>query len=273
MSASQLDTFRKALGATNIPHKGITVAVGSGKGGVGKSCFALSYAAMLSRQGESALLVDADPGLADLNIFLGLNPELHWGHFIRGERSLAEVTLRNVWPNLDFIHGFSGVTDATWMQGTAARTLVDALAAQKSCYDCTVFDVGAGLSEPNLVFLTAVDFLVLVLSPELTSLADAYGTIKTVLARNPHQKMGIVVNQAETVEQARMVYLNLVKIVAQFLGKRIPLLGWLPRDLELPRSLARQKPLVLTMPDGPYAMGMATVVQSLTTLLQQPEVN
>lgn len=248
-----------------------TVAVGSGKGGVGKTSFSLSLSALWAKNGAKVLLTDADPGLADLNIFLGLNPETHWGHFIRGERSFAEVIQRNVLPRMDFIHGFSGVSDPECMLGTAAQKLLVELNNHKNEYDWTVLDVGAGLSEPNLVFLSHVDLFVLVISPELTSLADAYGTLKTVYRRNASQRIAIVVNQAESVEQAKLAYLNLVKISAQFLGVRIPLLGWIPRDPELPRSLARQSPLVLSIPNGPYAQAVHQVANVIHHLTLQPE--
>ena len=261
MTVSQLEGFRKALQGT-ANREGLSIAIGSGKGGVGKSSFALSLAAMLAQRGGSTRLVDADPGLADLNIFLGINPLLHWGHFVKGEKTLAEVTQKQVLPGLDFVHGFSGVIDASWMQGEAAQKLVQGI-QDDSAYAWTIYDVGAGLSEPNLVFLTAADWMLLVLSPELTSLADAYGTLKTVVRRNSKQRIGIVVNQAENVEQARNVYLNLVKIAAQFLGIRVPLLGWIPRDPELPRSLARQKPLTIEQPAGPYAMAVQGILKNL----------
>jgi len=271
VTISQLEGLRNALQPKT--RKAMSIAIGSGKGGVGKSSFALSLSAYWSKAGESVLLLDVDPGLADLNIFLGINPDTHWGHFVQGDRSFAEVTLKQVLPGMDFIHGFSGISlaNAGWMQGEAAHKLMDEVAVQKASYDFSVLDVGAGLSEPNLVFLTEVDFVVLVISPELTSLADAYGTLKTVLLRKNTQRIGIVVNQAETVEQARMVYLNLVKIAAQFLGVKLPLLGWLPRDPQVPRSLARQKPLVLEFPDAPYSQAVSNVAKSIETLLKMEE--
>jgi flagellar biosynthesis protein FlhG len=266
VSKSQLEGMREAIKVhSETPRKALRVAIGSGKGGVGKTTFALSLGISRVKAGEAVLLLDVDPGLPDLNIFLGINPDTHWGHFVKGEKTLAEVVLRNV-KGMDFVHGFSGVTDPSWMQGKAAQMLLDGLHTEVPNYDWMILDVGAGLSEPNLVFMTSVDFLVLVVSPELTSLADAYGTLKTALARNPGQKIGVVVNQAETVEQARNVYLNLAKIAAQFLGVRIPLIGWLPRDPEVPRSLARQSPIVSERPESPYAQGIFAIANAIVSL-------
>lgn len=272
MNTSQLEGFRKALHQGPNGKRPRIIAVGSGKGGVGKTSFSLAVSALWARNGSKVLLTDADPGLADLNIFLGLNPELHWGHFLRGERTFNEIVMKNALPRMDFVHGFSGVSDPAWMQGASAQKLLEELGEQKQDYDWTVLDVGAGLAEPNLVFLSSVDLFVLVISPELTSLADAYGTLKTVHRRNPSQRIAVVVNQAETMEQARLAYLNLVKISAQFLGIRLPLLGWIPKDPELPRSLARQSPLVLSMPSGPYAFAVsqiANVIDHLTLLSEE----
>lgn len=266
MMPSQLDSFRQSL--ADRAQKPLSIAIGSGKGGVGKSSLAISMAAVWAHQGQRVRLIDADAGLADLNIFLGINPEWHWGHVLRGEKTFAEAMVRDVVPCMDFLHGFSGVTDPSHMQGDAAKKLIEGIQAEPFEYPWTIYDVGAGLAEPNLVFMTSVDLVVLVLSPELTSLADAYGTLKTILKRKREQKVVVLVNQAESVEQARVVYLNLVKIAAQFLGVRIPFLGWLPKDPEVPRALAKQKPLVLQNAASPYAQAVVRINKALSDFLR-----
>ncbi|HSQ41538.1 MAG TPA: P-loop NTPase [Fibrobacteraceae bacterium] len=265
MTVSQLQGFQNAV------HRGTRssrmLVIGSGKGGVGKTTFALSCAVLRVAQGESVLLCDADPGMADLNILLGINPPWHWGLFLQGEKRFDEVIQRNV-QGVDFVHGFSGIPDASWMQGDAAKRLLSALRQQCTSYDWTIVDVGAGLSEPNLVFMSAADDLALLVAPELTSLADAYGTLKTVIHRRPDAHIGVVINQAQNEEQARVVYLNLAKIAARFLKVQLPLWGWLPSDPEVPRSLARQKPLVLDQPQGPYAKAVRSAMKIMENRLK-----
>jgi flagellar biosynthesis protein FlhG len=239
-----------------------SVAIASGKGGVGKSTLAVNLAIKLAQQ-QRLLLLDADPGLADLHIFLGLSPEYHWGDYLQNKIAASEM-LTPVRPGLDLVHGFSGVSQSSLVEEEAIRKVQEGIQQISGDYDSVLVDLGAGLSPTTMVFASTADLLVLVLNGELTSLADAYSTLKSVLQWNPRQKVGLVINQAKDVNEARSVWSSLVRIADQFLKVRPPMLGWLPVDTEVPKSLAKQHPIVERLPQSPYAQAVANLAEIIT---------
>ena len=268
MMMSQMENLRKSLDS-QAPKPQI-IAVGSGKGGVGKSTLSLATSILLAQSGQKVLLIDADPGLADLNILLGLNPPFHWGDFVRGEKQFHEIVMPDVF-GMDFVHGFSGFKDGAALSAENAHKLLDALQEQKKHYDYIVLDVGAGLAPANLVYLTRSDFVMLVLNSELTSLADAYGTLKTMRLQNAAQNFGITVNQADNLAQARLVFDNLSKISHRFLGVEFPFLGWIPKDNTVPLALSKQQPLPFSYPQSPFVLALRNVIESLNNYLHKKE--
>lgn len=259
MIASQLQDFKHTLRQN---RSGFHVAVASGKGGVGKTTFALNLSVFQALQDQKVLLVDADPGLADLNILLGIHPQEHWGSVVTGERKLDDVIYHDAY-GMDFLHGFSGVQDSRWMNASAVQFLVKELQAKWDLYQWLVYDVGAGLHEINLEFMQLADYTVIMLSPELTSLADAYGTIKTMVARNPKVAFGVVINEVQNEKQAQMVYRNLRKVSDQFLRVQFPLLGWLAYDAAVAKAQLQQVPLMSQQPDSLYCQAVAQIANQI----------
>lgn len=266
MMLSQMEGLKQSL--HSAPAKSHIIAVGSGKGGVGKSTISLALAVLWAQKGRKVLLLDADPGLADLNILLGINPPFHWGDFVRGEKTFSEIITKNIL-GMDFVHGFSGFRDGAALSAENAHKLLDALQAEKQHYDLVILDVGAGLAPANMVYLTRSDMVMLVLNSELTSLADAYGTLKTMRLQNAAQRFGVLINQADNLAQAQLVFDNLSKIAQQFLSVQFPFLGWIPKDPLVPLALSRQQPLPISYPQSPFVQSLHHIAQAMEQYLSQ----
>lgn len=237
---------------------GQLLAVASGKGGVGKSHLALNLSMLYAQQQEKTLLMDGDAGMADLHLMLGLSPDAHWGHFIEGRLSFEEV-LCPVRSDLDLVQGFSGVMRMDWIKSRASEQILRALLSAANRYHRIIIDVGAGVGESSLLFSTSVDLVLLVITPEITSIADSYGMLKTIRKHNPHQAVGLVVNQVENAKQGYKTWQDFCKVSEQFLGISPEYLGYLPKDENLGLSLLKQKAHIERMPESPYAQAMLEV--------------
>lgn len=262
MTASQLEGFRQIMASRKQTTKARSFAIASGKGGVGKSTIALGLSMALALQERKVLLLDGDAGLADLNILMGINPRFHWGDYLDGKCSFEELVEKQV-HGIDFVHGFSGVLRKGWLEEQSMEKVLATMVDHAHLHDFHIVDVGAGLAESNLVFCTSVDLLILVLGKELTALADAYGTLKTVVTRKPRQKVAIVVNGVRDGEQARLVYGNLMRLAHQFLGTRPPLLAWLPEDSAISKALRQQKPMLQAFPQAPWSQAVLQLAQAI----------
>jgi len=260
---TQMDYFQSLIAIRDsfLEDSCYKIAIASGKGGVGKSNFALNLAITLAEKCKM-LLLDGDPGLADLNIMMGINPTAHWGMFIEGSLDFKEIVEKDIY-GLDFIHGFSGVSSINWVQSDAMQRIIRSLHTLGKEYGCTVIDVGAGLSEPTIAFTTTVDLVVLVLNKELTSLADAYGTLKTIRKWNPYQKVGVVVNSVEPGEEPMKVYENICMVSEQFLGIKPEYLGHLPFDRAVSASILKQKPVIECFPKSAYVTQVRAIAQTI----------
>jgi len=254
MIPSQLEDFRAIL-RQNRDQSCRTIAVASGKGGVGKSTLSANLSLALGSMGRRTLLLDADPGMADLNIILGVNPPFHWGHFISGHKEFEDIIFRDL-DEMDLVHGFSGARNMEWMSATALHRLAQGISRVGRKYDVAIMDLGAGVSSGTMLFASNVDLLLLVINDELTSLADAYGAIKTIWQWNSEQRIAVVVNNVASQQEAKQAWNGLVQITERFLGKKPPLLGWLPTAAEMREALVSQQPLVVSQSASPYSAGI-----------------
>lgn len=261
---SQLEYFQDLMAIREELPSGSTwrVAVASGKGGVGKTNFSLNLA-MLIAQHFKVLLLDGDPGLADLHLMMGVSPKYHWGHYLDQQVDFEGLLMKDVC-GLDFIHGFSGIPSMNWIQSGAMERIIAELHGDSgSQYDAQVIDVGAGLSESTIALTTTVNLVILIITPELTSLADAYSTLKTIKKYNPQQEVVVCVNQAQSEAEAIHTHQQLCQVSEQFLGIRPRFVGFLPKDPNVPKALMQQKPILSVYPQAPYVEALRKVLRNL----------
>ncbi len=231
------------------------IAIASGKGGVGKTHIALNLALAQARTGSKTLLLDADAGMADLHILLGSDHPWHWGNYIDGQASFQDI-LCPLEGNFDLIQGFSGVARGDWMRGPAFAKVIEVLRQAVSQYKHCFLDVGAGVGENSLFFAASCDAVLIVVTPELTSLADAYGMLKTLAKRRPGLPVAVVANQVQSAAEGQQVWGHLCKVAEQFLGLKPPLLASILHDNQLARAALSQKPVLDFAPQGAFAQGI-----------------
>lgn len=244
------------------PKSARIIAVTSGKGGVGKTNFAINLALMLARAGERVVLLDADLGLANVHVLLGVSPRFHLQHVIRGQKALAEILFPAA-NGVQVIAGGSGIAELANLGDGQRQRFIEKLAALDSLADVVLVDTGAGLSRNVLGFVLASDEVIVVTTPEPTAIADAYATIKVVSRQSPGARLRLVVNMAATRAEADATAERLCLVSKQFLNVDLDVLGHIPNDPAVPRAVRAQKPLAIDSPNGPATKAIERMVTSL----------
>ncbi len=224
------------------------ITITSGKGGVGKTSISLNLSLCLAGAGHRVCLFDADLGLANVNVLTGIIPAHGLDAVISGEKKLEDIMIRN-FQGIDIIPGSSGVEKMADLTAAEARRLIQAF-LQMDSYDYFIFDTSAGISSQVMAFCWASHQMILVITPEPTSLTDAYSLLK-VLSRTPARTLPpvrVVVNQVKTAASARSAYAKLRQTVKKFLSLKITALGIVARDANVPISVVSQVPFTMLFP-------------------------
>jgi flagellar biosynthesis protein FlhG len=225
------------------------IAVTSGKGGVGKSNIVVNLGLALSRQGQKVLLIDADLGLANLDILLGLTPRYTINDLLHLRRSLAEVLLEGP-GGLKILPASSGIAELAELDEYQKIFLLNELDNFAEQFDVVLIDTGAGISRNVVFFNIAALERIVVANREPTSITDAYALIKVLVTKYGEKRFKLLVNEMNQVQEGEMVYRTMLKVMERFLGQEISLeyLGAIPHDEAIPKAVLKQQPVLTLYP-------------------------
>lgn len=238
------------------------IAVTSGKGGVGKTNVTANIALLAAQAGRRVLIVDGDLGLANVEIVFGLTPRYHLGHLLDGTAELHQVLAAGP-EGVRVLPGGSGVRDLTVLDDAQKLRFMAALDTIEDEFDLVLIDTGAGIGDNVVFFVVGAQEALLVLTPEPTSLSDAYAAVKVLSLEGGVEHFDVLVNQVATEQQAREIYEKLCTVSRRFLKARLKLLGHLPRDENVHRAVLSQRPLVQAFPNSPAARAIKVVADRL----------
>jgi len=226
------------------------IAITSGKGGVGKSNVAVNLAIRFARSGKDVVLLDADLGLANADVLCNVDLPANLSHVIARKRELRDVLVQAP-GGFRLIGGASGLSRMADLNDDDRRRLLDALAELEHQTDIIIIDTGAGISANVLSFTRAADHVLVVTTPEPTAITDAYAVIK-VVSRDPgNRRINLLVNQARSPGEGRIVHDRIARVAKQFLGATVFDAGHVMSDEAVPLAVRRRVPFILSTPQCP----------------------
>jgi flagellar biosynthesis protein FlhG len=238
------------------------IAVTSGKGGVGKTSLTVNLALLFARQGRRVLILDGDTGLANVDILLDLKPRATLRHLLAGEVGIDEVLLESE-SGVTVLPGGSGVAELSELSAAAQRELLEAVDCLGDRYDTVLVDTAAGIGSNARFFAGAAQEVIVVATPEPTSMADAYAMIKVLSRHCGVTRAGLVLNQVVGKEEARDVFERLDQLCARFLPVSLDFLGTIPRDAHVREAVMAQSPLVTAYPACPASQALAKLADDI----------
>jgi flagellar biosynthesis protein FlhG len=262
------EIMRKKSESTERPkgregRKNRIVTISSGKGGVGKTNLSVNMALAYARMGKKVVVMDADLGLANVNIMLGMTPRYNLYHVIKKQKTIREILVDTDY-GISIVAGASGFSQIANLSEEERQNFIDEMDTLTTA-DIVIIDTGAGVSSNVLDFIAAADDAVIVTTPEPTAITDAYGIIKIIATELESLDMGLklVVNRAKGVADAKKVADRVTSIAGQFLNLKVDYLGFIYEDNSVIQAVLRQKPFMVVDPKCKASLCVQHIVERL----------
>lgn len=254
---------------TTLDLSSRVITVTSGKGGVGKTNFSLNLAIQFAKMNNRVVIIDADFGLANIEVLFGIMPDYLLVDVLRGEKDIEDV-LTNGPLGIKFISGGSGLRELSNITERQMIYFINKFSYLDAIADIIIIDTGAGISHSVVNFIKASDETIVVTTPEPTSITDAYALIKTVkgeAVKMPDFKL--VVNRVEDDAEGAEIYEKINRASSKFLGVSIENLGYIPYDNYLVKAVKKQTPVTLCYPDCNFTKSLEGIAYKLMNINYQ----
>jgi flagellar biosynthesis protein FlhG len=258
--------MKQAIGLQPLPPPSAVrvIAVASGKGGVGKTSVAVNLAMTMAMAKRRVLLLDADLGLANVDVLLGLQPTRHLGHLLDGQCGIADLVL-DAPHGLKVVPATSGMRRMAELSVTEHAGIIRAFCSYSEPVDTLIVDTSAGLSESVTMFCAAAQDVVVVVCDEPASLTDAYALIKVLSREYSVRRFRLVANRVANLQEGRDLHAKLVRVTDRFLQVNIEFAAAIPEDEYLKRSIRRQSAVVDTYPGSRSALAFKNLARVADT--------
>lgn len=249
--ADQAETLREMMRqkppTVSSSHTRV-ITVASGKGGVGKTNISTNLALAYAKLGKKVILMDADLGLANVNVLLGIIPKFNLYHLIRKQKTMQEIIMSTSY-GIQIVAGASGFAKIANLSEEERQNFIREL-SELSAADLIIIDTSAGVSNNVLSFVAAADEAIIVTTPEPTAITDAYGIIKIIATEidNLGLSLKLVVNRVKSVTEGKKVAERVINIAGQFLNLKVDYLGYVYDDPCVHQAVLRQKPFLINYP-------------------------
>jgi len=238
------------------------IAVSSGKGGVGKTNVSVNLALSLAKQGKEVLLLDADLGMANVDVLLGLTTEYDLSHVISGERTLDEIIIDGP-SNLKIIPASSGINEMANLSQAEQAGLINAFSELGNAVDVLIVDTGAGISDTVINFCRASQDVIVVVHDEPASITDAYAFIKVMSRKHEVSRFHVLANMTHDAHEGRQLFMKLSKATDRFLDVVLTFTGTVPYDEKLRKAIQHQRAVVEAFPRSPSALAFKRITRQI----------
>lgn len=245
------------------------IAITSGKGGVGKTNVVVNLGISMAQSGLNVAVLDADYGLGNIDILLGIEPQLDISDLLKDTASLEEILVKQ--DGLSIIPASSGVQSLAQLSEYQEILLYKELKKLEEMAELLIIDTAAGISDNVISLLLASDEIFLVVSPENTSIVDAYAVVKVVSELDAFKSMSVIANMVADDEEANEVFLKISRAVKKFLNKELNFLGYIRKDNSILDAMKVQRPVVLKYPEAPASEDYIKLSQTIIERVKKME--
>jgi flagellar biosynthesis protein FlhG len=257
------DTVKKTGTRNNSPQ---VISITSGKGGVGKTSIVANMAIMLSAMGKKVLVFDADLGLANIDVMLGLSSKYNINHLLQGDCKIQDIIIEGP-AGIKILPAASGIQELSLLSYEQQLTIVNELDNFQDDFDYMLIDTGAGISENVLYFNAAAQRIIVVVTPEPTSLTDAYSLIKVMRTKFNIKRFEIIINDVLSTYEGKEVIKKLIFACDRFFGDiALDMLGSIPHDSKITESIREQIAFVEINPGSEASRRLASIVKRIDSI-------
>ena len=249
-----------------------TIAVTGGKGGVGKTNVSVNLGVAAAEMGQKVMLLDADLGLANIDVVLGLHPEYDLSHVMRGERTLDEILVEGP-AGLQVVPGASGLQSLAELSPAEHTGLIRAFSELAADTELLIVDTAAGISDTVLSFSRAAHEVVVVVCDEPASITDAYAIIKLLNRDYGHQRFRVLANMVRSAQEGRELFNKMCRVTDRYLDVTLGFMGAIPFDESLRKAVRTQKPVVQAFPRSRAAQVFRSLAKKIETWPQPQGAN
>ncbi len=258
--------------AVSLTRPTRVIAISSGKGGVGKSSISTNLGIALAKLGAKVCILDADTGLANINILLNLRPKFTIEHLLNGEKNINEIMLDGP-DGIKVVPAASGISECAELNQDQHQVLSQALALLESRFDYLLIDTAAGIGKAVLEFLASAQYCILVITPEPTSLTDAFALIRVMKRKQLKQPIYTIVNRAASPQKANEIFRRFSAATKKYLRTRIGYMGSIAEDPLLSSAVYLQTPIIIAQPQSPASQciqALATRIDNKLVVSKKP---
>lgn len=262
----QAEQLRKMMQQTDSKPQARVITVTSGKGGVGKTSISLNLAIWLTRLGKKVVVFDADFGLANIEVMLGVRPQYNLADMMFRGKDLSDIITQGE-EGISFISGGSGIQELASMNREQVMFLTSRLVELDKYADVIIVDTGAGISDSVLEFVLASSEVLLVATPEPTSITDAYALLKALNRKTEFSKeetsIKMISNRVRNDAEGQNLYEKMSVVSEKFLSIPITYMGSVPMDEQISKAVMRQKPVSVINPEAPAAKAIRQIAERI----------